>query len=123
MRSTTGKARFVTELNPSPLRDRLAAICAMKAPLSAKLAAYADALRERGSPFADEYDRIVARLRSGKAGADAPKAGEEMPPFLLPDASGRMVSLKEISRLGSRCPKLQSRPLVPFLQDRAHEPR
>lgn len=90
----------MTDLKSLPVKDRLAVICAMKAPLGAKLAAYADDLRERGSPFADEYDRIVARLRSGKVGANAPKAGEEMPSFLLPDASGRMVSLDELRAEG-----------------------
>lgn len=68
----------------------------MKGPLSAKLAAYAEDLRRRASPFLGEYDAIVARLRSGEAGAEAPKAGEEMPSFLLPDAAGRMTSLEEL---------------------------
>ena len=79
-----------------PAASKLAEICAMKAPLSAKLAAYAEDLRRRGSPFAGEYDTIVARLRSGEVGADAPKAGEDMPSFLLPDTSGRMMSLEEL---------------------------
>jgi peroxiredoxin len=74
----------------------LSAICAMEAPLAAKLAAYSDALRERNSPFVDAYDGIVARLRSGEAGAAAPKVGEPMPPFMLPDGDGRMVGLDEL---------------------------
>jgi peroxiredoxin len=68
----------------------------MEGPLGAKLAAYADALRERNSPFVDTYDRIVARLRSGEAGTTAPQPGETMPPFMLPDGEGRMVRLDEL---------------------------
>jgi peroxiredoxin len=68
----------------------------MDAPLGVKLAAYASALRERDSPFVGAYDSIVARLRSGEAGATAPKVGEAMPPFMLPDGDGRMVGLDEL---------------------------
>src|SRR5262249_21398734 len=53
---------------------------------------YAAALRERNSPFVDAYDSIVARLHSG----EAPKVGEAMPPFMLPDGDGRMVGLDEL---------------------------
>jgi peroxiredoxin len=87
-------------MKPTTLPEALAAIFAMDAPLGTRLAAYADAMRELRSPFADEYDRIVARLRSGEAGAAAPKAGEELPPFMLPDADGRMVSLEELRAQG-----------------------
>ena len=79
----------------APLSEALASICDMEAPLGAKLSAYANALRERNSPFVDAYDKIVARLRSGDAGATAPKVGEAMPAFMLPDGEGRMVGLEE----------------------------
>jgi len=87
---------MAAERKLAPLSEMLSAICAMEAPLAAKLAAYSDALRERNSPFVDAYDGIVARLRSGEAGAAAPKVGEPMPPFMLPDGDGRMVGLDEL---------------------------
>jgi peroxiredoxin len=91
---------MAADVKSTPLADELARICAMDAPLGARLAAYADAMREVKSPFADEYDRIVERLRSGEAGAGAPRVGEEMPPFLLPAVDGRMVSLDELRARG-----------------------
>ena len=87
---------MTAEAKLAPLSEVLWAICAVDAPLAAKLAAYSDALRERNSPFVDAYDRIVARLRSGEAGAIAPKVGEVMPPFMLPDGGGRMVGLDDL---------------------------
>lgn len=71
-------------------------VCLMDAPLSARLTAYGDKLRELNFPFAEAYDTLVARLIDGGIGATAPKVGETMPPFLLPARSGRIVSLDEL---------------------------
>jgi peroxiredoxin len=87
---------MAAEAKLPPLPEVLSTICAAEAPLAAKLAAYSHALRERNSPFVDAYDRIVARLHAGEAGAAAPKVGEAMPPFMLPDGDGRMVGLDEL---------------------------
>src|SRR4051812_13776019 len=72
----------------------------MDAPLSERLAAYADKMREVGSPFVDAYDCLVARLRAGHLGDDAPAVGSLMPPFLLPDQDGRLVSPDELVAAG-----------------------
>ena len=61
----------MTQGSTPALKDRLAAICAMDAPLGRRLAAYAEALRERGSPFVEGYDQLVVRLASGESGANA----------------------------------------------------
>jgi peroxiredoxin len=87
-------------MKPTTLPEALAEICAMDASLSARLAAYARAMRELKSPFADEYDRLVARLRLGGVGAAAPDVGEFMPSFLLPDAAGRLVGLEQLLARG-----------------------
>ena len=87
---------MAAEAKLAPLSEVHSTICAMEAPLAAKLAAYSNALRERNSPFVDAYDRIVMRLRSGEAGATAPKVGEAMPPFMLPDGDGCMVGLDDL---------------------------
>jgi peroxiredoxin len=41
-------------------------------------------------------DRFVARLEAAHAGRDAPAIGESLPPFILPDHQGRLVSLPEL---------------------------
>ena len=48
----------------------------MDGPLSRKLAAYSDKLRELNFPFAEAYDTLVARLIDGGIGSGAPKVGE-----------------------------------------------
>jgi peroxiredoxin len=47
--------------------------------------------------FAKAYDKLIARLVAGGAGGGAPKAGDVLPPFMLPDAEGRLVSLGDFS--------------------------
>jgi peroxiredoxin len=91
---------MASDVKPATLAEALAKICMMDAPLGRRLAAYADAMRDLQSPFADEYDRVVARLKSGKVGAGSPRVGEAMPPFLLPSANGRMVALDKLSQRG-----------------------
>ena len=56
----------------------------MDAPLSQRLALYASALRQHAAPLADAYEELVKRLQSAQSGSNAPKAGEEMPPFARP---------------------------------------
>jgi peroxiredoxin len=69
---------------------------ALDAPLSERLAAYAQSVRELQAPFAEAVDRLVVRLQQGTAIAVAPKEGDPMPPFLLPDDSGRLVALGDL---------------------------
>ena len=72
----------------------------MDAPLGERLSAYAQSTRELNAPFADAVDRLVGRLRSGSAVDAAPKEGDPMPSFLLPDHAGRLVSLDELVAAG-----------------------
>jgi peroxiredoxin len=51
--------------------------------------------------FASAYDRLVARLVSAGAGAGAPKTGDLLPPFLLPDENGRLVSFEDFGQAKS----------------------
>ena len=73
----------------------------MDAPLSVRLQAVADTVRELSPPFADVIDRLVARLADNGVGVTAPGPGEPMPPFLLPDETGRLVSLSSLLEKGS----------------------
>ena len=75
-------------------------ISMMDAPLKQRLAAYAGRLRELNRPFAEAYDRLVARLEKAKVGEGAPGIGEIMPSFVLPDQNGKLISLEELTRSG-----------------------
>jgi peroxiredoxin len=81
---------------PTTLAQAFADICVMDGPLSRKLAAYSDKLRELNFPFAEAYDTLVARLIDGGIGSGAPKVGEVMPSFALPARSGGLVRLDEL---------------------------
>jgi peroxiredoxin len=80
----------------------------MDVPLSLQLDYVANAVRSLSEEFASGVDNLVARLHSAEAGEDAPRVGEKMPPFTLPDDKGRFVSLGEAERPRRR--HLQPRP-------------
>jgi peroxiredoxin len=61
--------------------------------LAERLQYVADRVRELSTVFADAIDTFVSRLETAGAGKDAPKIGEPMPGFLLPDDDGRLLSL------------------------------
>ena len=67
-----------------------------KARLREQLEAYAAAGREIFPAYGEAVDRLVARLNENGGGENAPRPGEVMPPFLLPDETGRLVSLKSL---------------------------
>jgi peroxiredoxin len=83
-------------MKATSVQDAFEKICATEAPLHERMAAFSEAVREFGLPFAEAYDDLVARIRSGEAGSTAPAPGEPMPEFLLPGSSGRLVSLDDL---------------------------
>jgi peroxiredoxin len=72
----------------------------LDASLGEQLRAFAEAARQRQPHFAEAVDRLVERLRRYGAGESAPSPGDPMPPFILPDDTGRLVSLEELLRHG-----------------------
>jgi peroxiredoxin len=72
----------------------------MDASLNDRLDAFASAVRARQPAFHDAVERLVARLRTIDAGASAPKPGEPMPDFLLPDETGRLIGLAQLIEAG-----------------------
>jgi peroxiredoxin len=82
------------------LEDAFRQICAMEAPLHERMEAFSAAVRQFGLPFAEAYDDLVARIRSGDAGSTAPGPGDRMPSFLLPDSSGRLLDLEDLLAAG-----------------------
>jgi peroxiredoxin len=68
--------------------------------LGEQLRAFADAARQRQPHFAEAVDRLVERLRRYGAGESAPRPGEPMPPFILPDDTSHLVSLEQLLHQG-----------------------
>ncbi|HEX6610144.1 MAG TPA: peroxiredoxin-like family protein [Hyphomicrobiaceae bacterium] len=87
-------------MSPSTLSAAFEEARALDAPLSERLGAYARSLRAFRPDFAEAVDRLVARLREGTLVAGAPKEGDAMPAFLLPDHAGRLVALDELVAQG-----------------------
>jgi peroxiredoxin len=65
-----------------------------------RLNTFADAVRQQHPSFALVVDRFVNRLKEHGAGDAAPLPGEIMPPFVLPDENGHLVSLEDLLRRG-----------------------
>ncbi len=72
----------------------------MDASLAERLQAFADAVKRFGPNFQVAVDQLVTRLKKFEVGENAPKPGEQMPPFVLPDESGQLVSLDEVLEKG-----------------------
>lgn len=68
---------------------------ALDASLGDRLRLIADTVRSLSASFATAVDLFVARLEGAAAGTGAPKPGEPMPPFMMPDETGRLVTLEE----------------------------
>ena len=87
----------------------------LDAPLAGRLQAFADSVRFASPPFAEAADRLINRLQQSGSGATAPKIGDVMPDFVLPDDRGRLVSLEGLRERWSRGAVVSPRPLVPLL--------
>jgi peroxiredoxin len=78
------------------LEECLVRCRSLEVPLADRLQAFANELRRLGPHFQVAVDALVRRLAENDAGATAPKVGEPMPSFLLPDEQGRLVRLEDI---------------------------
>jgi len=72
----------------------------MDASLTERLAIFAAAVRAEMPSFTAAIDRLVTRLGESGAGEAAPQPGDEMPPFMLPDDTGRLVDLDNLLQKG-----------------------
>ena len=70
------------------------------APLAERLKLFADDVRSLSPDFAEVVDRMIARLQSSGAGLAAPSAGDQLPPFLLPNQDGELVGLEQLLAQG-----------------------
>jgi peroxiredoxin len=69
-------------------------------PLADRLQAFANEARRASPHFQAAIDALVSRLAESDTGAAAPKVGERMPGFLLPDEQGRLVRLEDFLNKG-----------------------
>ena len=69
---------------------------ALNAPLATQLAHFAKAFADRVPPVGAAYQSLIDKLTRAGTGATAPKEGDTLPPFLLPDIEGRLVSSAEL---------------------------
>jgi peroxiredoxin len=72
----------------------------MEGTLGEQLEAYAAAGREIFPAYSNAVDRLVARIHTNGGGENAPHPGDIMPPFVLPDEAGRLVSLPSLLEQG-----------------------
>jgi peroxiredoxin len=72
----------------------------MEGTLNEQLRAYANAGREIFPAYGEAVDRLVARLAENGGGENAPRPGEVMPPFILPDENGRLLTLPTLLERG-----------------------
>jgi peroxiredoxin len=87
---------MASESAPDDIRQAFARARDLDASMNTRLGTFADAARRLNPTAAGIIDRLVDRLKENGAGQAAPKVGEPMPSFVLPDETGRMVSLKEM---------------------------
>jgi len=72
----------------------------MDGPINARLASYAAALQAINPDFAEAVERLIVRLRANDCGNGAPRVGDIMPDFALPDDGGRIVRLDQLLSTG-----------------------
>jgi peroxiredoxin len=91
---------MATEILVKDLRQAFEQARELDGSMAERLDVFADATRKLHPSTTAIVDRLVARLKQHGAGKDAPKPGEVMPPFVLPDETGRLVSLKDLLAQG-----------------------
>jgi len=72
----------------------------MEGTLNEQLRAYAAAGREIFPAYGEAVDGLVVRLNENGGGESAPRPGEVMPPFMLPDENGRLIALPALLAQG-----------------------
>lgn len=72
----------------------------MDASLNERLEAFSEATRYLIPGYQEAVDRMVGRFKAYDAGQAAPKPGENMPFFALPDERGRLVTLTDLLAQG-----------------------
>ena len=85
----------MTDLAAQALDDAFRRVRDLDVSLSEQLRGFAETTRRERPEFAAAVDRLIDRLRQYGAGESAPKPGEPMPAFVLPDENGDIVRLDD----------------------------
>jgi peroxiredoxin len=87
---------MIANIGSEPLDDAFKRVRDLDVSLQEQLRTFAETVRRERPEFAAAVDRLINRLRQYGAGESAPQIGESILPFVLPDATGQMVSLEEL---------------------------
>src|SRR5215468_12645119 len=87
---------MIASIGTETLDDAFRRVRDLDVSLQEQLHAFAETVKRERPKFAAAVDRLIQRLRQYGAGESAPQVGESMPPFVLPDDAGQMVSLDEL---------------------------
>src|SRR4249920_3041481 len=90
----------LTPANAERLRDAFQQCRDMEGTLGEQLEAYAAAGREIFPAYGEAVDRLVERVRENGGGENAPRPGDPMPSFMLPDEQGKLVTLNALIATG-----------------------
>lgn len=103
-RLSVGIAREVAladqEKLPQTRAEMLALVSGMPGELAAKLAAYLEHSRRAQPELVAVIDRLIIHLNAVYGEQVGPAVGDEMPPFLLPNQAGELVSLDSLLESG-----------------------
>ena len=91
---------MATEILVKDLRKAFDQARELDGSMAERLDVFANATRDLHPSTAAIVDRLVARLKQHEAGEHAPKPGDVMPTFLLPDEAGRLMNLKDLVSQG-----------------------
>jgi peroxiredoxin len=91
---------MATQTVVTDLKQAFEQACDLDGSMNERLDVFAGAFRKLQPADAAIVDRLVTRLKEHDAGQDAPKSGDAMPLFILPDEMGRLVSLKDLLAQG-----------------------
>jgi peroxiredoxin len=87
---------MIEDFGKQTLDDTFRRVRDLDVSLSEQLRSFAKNTRQERPEFAAAVDRLIDRLRRHGAGGSAPKPGEPMPGFVLPDENGDRVSLDDL---------------------------
>ena len=91
---------MIPSIGTETLDDAFRRVRDLDVSLQEQLRTFAETVKRDRPEFAAAVDRLIQRLRQYGAGESAPQIGESMPPFVLPDDAGQMVSLDELLNRG-----------------------
>lgn len=97
------------------IRDAMA----LDAPLQARLDIIHDAVRRHSAPFDEANDRMVARLEAARTAESVPPVGAALPPFVLPDHDGHLVTLADLLGDGPVAVVFHRGPWCPYCRTHA----